>query len=79
MRGNGRVFQRGQVWWIAYYDNGREHRESSNSRERRDAVRMLRQRLGEVAFDRAHSDAPKWKRARAVMMQNLFDLVEHNH
>ena len=47
MRGNGRVFQRGQVWWIAYYDNGREHRESSGSRDRKDAVRRLRQRLGE--------------------------------
>ena len=22
MRGNGRVYQRGRIWWIAYYDNG---------------------------------------------------------
>ena len=55
MRGNGRVFQRGHVWWLAYYDNGREHRESSGSRERKDAVRMLRQRLGEVAAGAYHA------------------------
>lgn len=73
------MFQRSQIWWIAYYDNGREHCESSSSRERKDAVRILRQRLGEVAFGMAHSDVPKRKRARAVMMQDLFDLVEHNH
>ena len=77
MRGNGRVFQRGQVWWIAYYDNGQERRESSGSRERKEAVRMLRQRLGEVAAGAVHAPAPK--RTRAVTMQDLFDLVEHNH
>ena len=77
MKGNGRVFQRGSIWWIAYYDNGREHRESSGSQERKDAVKLLRQRLGEVAAGATHSAAPKRTRARAVMMQDLFDLVEH--
>ena len=75
MRGNGRVFQRGTIWWIAYYDNGREHRESSGSRERKDAVRMLRQRLGEVAAGALH--APQ-RPTRAVLMHDLFDLVEQN-
>ena len=78
MRGNGRVFQRGQVWWIAYYDNGQEHRESSGSRDRKEAVRLLRQRLGEVATGAVHACAPKGTRTRAVMMQDLFDLVENN-
>ena len=75
MRGNGRVFQRGLIWWVAYYDNGRECRESSGSRERKDAVRMLRQRLGEVAAGARH--APQ-RPTRAVLMQDLFDLVEHS-
>jgi len=73
------VFQRGQVWWIAYYDNGRECRESSGSRERKEAVKLLRQRLAEVATDTADARAPKRTRTRAVMMQDLFDLVEHSH
>ena len=78
MKGNGRVFQRSQVWWIAYYDNGRERRESSGSRQRKEAVKLLRQRLGEVAIGVAHSAAPKRPRTRAVMMRDLFDLVENN-
>ena len=78
MRGNGRVFQRGQVWWIAYYDNGREHRESSGSRDRKEAVRLLRQRLGEVATGAVPVSASKRTRTRAVTMQDLFDLVEHS-
>ena len=79
MRGNGRVYQRGSTWWVAYYDNGREQRESSGSRERKEAVKLLRQRVGEVALGVTHSAAPKRKWVRAVMMQDLFDLVEHNH
>ena len=79
MKGNGRVFQRGQVWWIAYYDNGQEHRESSGSRDRKEAVKLLQA-------------APRWRwprvwfmpvrrsgsATRVVRMQDLFDLVEHS-
>ena len=79
MKGNGRVFQRGSIWWIAYYDKGREQRESSGSRERKEAVKLLRQRLGEVAFGGTAPALPKRSRARAVTMNDLFDLVEHNH
>ena len=78
MRGNGRVFRRGKVWWIAYYHNGREHRESSKSRERKDAVRLLRQRLGEVATEAIHVPVPKRTGTRAVVMRDLFDLVEQH-
>ena len=78
MKGNGRVFQRGQVWWIAYYDNGREHRESSRSRERREAVRLLRGRLGEVAVGAVYMPMRMGAETRAVMMRELFDLVEQH-
>ena len=76
MRGNGRVFQRGSIWWIAYYDNGREHRESSGSRDKKDAVRRLRQRLGEVAAGALH--APQ-RPGRVVLMRELFDLAEQHY
>ena len=79
MKGNGRVFQRGEVWWIAYYNNGRECRESSGSRQRKDAVRLLRLRLGEVATGETHSPTPKRKRTETVMMRDLFDLVEQHY
>jgi integrase len=55
-RGMGRVFQpmyknkrgewrRTSTWWIAYYHNGYEERESSGSKIRNDARRLLRDRL----------------------------------
>jgi integrase len=45
MRGHGRLFQRGPVWWIAYYHRGREIRESSKSTDERKAQKLLRERL----------------------------------
>lgn len=45
----GRVFQRGNRWWVAYYISGREYRESAGT-TRQEAERVLRTRLsGEPA------------------------------
>lgn len=78
MRGDGRVFQRGQVWWVAYYHGGREFRESSKSQERKDAVRLLRTRIGVIAAGTAHHSPISGRaRRRVVTMQNLFDLLEN--
>ena|SRR5215510_2934082 len=52
MRGMGSVYQRGHVWWVQYSFNGRKHRESTRSRNRRDAVRLLRSRLEEIGRGR---------------------------
>jgi integrase len=45
MRGQGRLFQRGGVWWIAYYHRGREIRESAKTTTEQKAARLLRERL----------------------------------
>jgi integrase len=47
-RGLGLVFQRGLVWHIQYSVRGVRHRESSESTNRADAVRLLKQRISEV-------------------------------
>ena len=80
MKGDGRPFKRGQIWWIAYYQNGKERRESSGSRERRDAVRLLRQRVGETAAGTVRQlHAPKRAETRTTAMRDLFDLLENNY
>ena len=79
MKGNGRVFQRNRIWWVAYYDNGREFRESSKSRDRKEAVTLLRRRLGEVAAGTRRSPVPRLTWPRVFGMQDLFDLVEQHY
>jgi hypothetical protein len=51
MRGNGRIFLRGQIYWIAYYLRGVEQRESSGSADLKVAEKCLKARLREVGAD----------------------------
>ena len=48
MRGFGRVFKRGSVWWIAYFHRGKEYRESSGNQSEAHARKLLKKRLGEI-------------------------------
>ena len=45
MAGQGRIYRRGQMFFIAYSDRGREFRESTRSRDIEDAKRLLAERL----------------------------------
>ena len=45
----GQTRLRGSIWWIRYYRNGRRHEESSGSRKKGDADRLLKLREGDVA------------------------------
>ncbi len=45
MYGRGRIFKRGNVWWIAYYNFGVEIRKSSHSHKKRKAKKMLKKRV----------------------------------
>jgi integrase len=36
------------IWWIAYYHNGKEYRESSNSREEKEAIKLLKRRVQDL-------------------------------
>ncbi len=51
MRSEGRVFQRGAVFWLAYYVRGKEFREPGGRTEK-EATKRLRARLGEKHGDR---------------------------
>ena len=50
-RGEARIWIRGRIWWIQYYLNGIQHRESSHSEEREDAERFLAKRRAEIDAD----------------------------
>lgn len=47
-RGEGRVWLVGKMWWIQYYFHGRQARESSGSKTKTVAERLLKRRLAEV-------------------------------
>ena len=49
MRGMGRIFKRGPVYWIAYSYRGKEHRESARSESESQARKLLKKRIGETS------------------------------
>ena len=80
MKGDGRVYQRGEIWWVAYYQDGHEYRESSRSRERKEAERLRRQRVGEVATGKIRGrPAYRRSRTRRLTMLDLFNLIEQHY
>lgn len=48
MRGDGRIFRRGKTWWIAFYVDGREQRQSAKTSNEAAAQKCLRNKLKEV-------------------------------
>ena len=45
----GCTYKRGRVWWISFYDHdGRRHQQSTGTRDRKEAKRILRRKLAEV-------------------------------
>ena len=73
MRGQGRVFRRGKVWWIGYNHRGQECRESSRSTIKREAGRLLTQRLAE----RESGLLPE-VRAGRQSMHTIFDALDRD-
>ena len=45
--GTGRIYQRGNTWWLDYSHRGKRYRESSGSTKKKDAVDLLKKRMGE--------------------------------
>jgi hypothetical protein len=39
MRGDGRIFKRGKTWWMSFYVDGREQRESTKTNDERKLAR----------------------------------------
>ena len=48
-RGQGGVYKRGDIYWIYYNCKGKQERESSKSKRRDDAMRLLKKRQGQIA------------------------------
>ena len=72
--GMGRIFRRGQTFWIAYYRHGKEYRESTHSVNENDATKLLRKRFGEIASRRFVG--PQEER---VMFEDLATGIERDY
>lgn len=80
MRGDGRVFKRGRIWWIAYYGpDGVEVRESSGSDNETTAAKLLRKRVRDVANHRGGIRAFEGPQAQRLTVGDLLDSLQASY
>jgi hypothetical protein len=48
MRGDGRIFKRGTTWWVGFYVDGKQQRQSAKTSDQEKAAKFLRAKLKEV-------------------------------
>ena len=57
-KGQGLIYPRGAIWWCQYYVRGKRYRETSESTNRAEAVRLLKKRIAEAAAGKPFGSAP---------------------
>jgi len=89
-RGQGRIFQRGSLLWIAYYAHGKEQREAARhvrkgekleatEKNRQQAERFLKHRLGELAAEQHGGRAFIGPQQERVTVAQLLDGLENDY
>jgi integrase len=71
--GSGSIYQRGSVWWVKVYVNGKSHRESSKSEKYEDAKRLRDRLLGQKHRGEISGGAPD----RVTVGELLDDVLEY--
>lgn len=71
--GAGRVYKRGNVWWIDYHHRGERYRESSGSHRKKDATALLKKRLAECGKSGPRVDEEK------ITFADLREIVENDY
>jgi integrase len=62
------------VWWISYSTHGKRHKESSESTNRADAVRLLKKRIGDVQAGKAVGNV-----VERTTLNDLLAMVEADY
>lgn len=71
--GTGRIYQRGNVWWIDYSFRGKRFRESAGPR-RSDATALLRRRMAEMG--KGQLVGPSEER---VLLEDVLQMIETDY
>lgn len=71
--GSGSIYQRGNIWWVKVYVNGKAHRESSGSEKYDDAKKLRDKLLGQKHRGEITGGAPE----RVTVGELLDDLEEY--
>jgi integrase len=78
MRGDGRIFLRGQTWWASFYLNGREIRQSCETDDEKKATRFLKDKVRQTENDKAGIQAFLPPKSSKTTCGDLLDALQEN-
>jgi integrase len=76
MRGNGRIFLRGQLWWAAWYLRGTEYRQSTGETDEKRAGKFLQRKLKEVGADQIGAQTFTTPKASRLTIHELMEALK---
>jgi integrase len=81
MRGDGRIFKRkeSKAYWIAFYRNGKEIRESAKTESLKQAEKYLRERIAEVRMEARGLHIFIGTAQNRVRINDLLDALVRDH
>jgi len=79
MRGQGRLFKRGDIFWMAYYLNGREYRESTKCTDEKKAEKVLSDRLDERGAARKGARTFVTPKAKRITVRQLCEALRRKY
>jgi integrase len=79
VRGDGRTFLRGVIYWVAFMRNGKEVRESSGETGQERAEKYLRRRQKEIAAEELAGKPFETRKQRQMLFGDLLDSLEADY
>jgi hypothetical protein len=79
MRGQGRLFKRGDIFWMAYYLNDTEHRESTKRTDPKEAEKVLSDRLDERGAAKIGARNFVTAKAKRVTVRQLCEALRKKY
>jgi len=77
MRGDGRIFKRGETWWMSFYVDGKEQRQSTKTNDEEKALKVWHKKLKEK---HSHEEDPTkpflTQRQRKRSIADLLDALK---
>jgi integrase len=78
-RGQGRIYLRGNLYWICYYLRGEQFRESAGTSDAKQAQKMLNNRLREIGADLLGARAFTTPKASKLTCHDLLDALKADY
>lgn len=73
-RGLGGTYKRNKIWWIHYSARGVVYRETSKSPEEKDAIKLLKTRIGDIANGKTLGS-----KAERVTLKDLVEALRNDY